>query len=154
MTEIDLGCMIRNNRRIFIQMEQYCNNAAAAKGLTAVQAHTLRYILHHSKQGTFLTEIQQEFGYSKATLSHILKNLREKGYIRAECCSSDDRRKILFATEKAEQIENFLEETIRTTQGRMYGCFSKSELITLDQLQKKMLENLSILVKQKEASKL
>lgn len=154
MTEIDIGYMVRNNRQIFIRMEQFSNNATAAKGLTAAQAHTLRYILQHSEQGTSLTEIQQEFGYSKATLSHILKNLREKGYIRTECCSSDDRRKILFATEKAEQIENFLEEAIRTTQGQMYQCFSQKELITLDQLQKKMLQNLSTLVKQKEASKL
>ena len=69
-------------------------------------------------------------GYAKSSVSRGVNLLREKGYIRAECCSSDDRRKILFATEKAEQIENFLEETIRTTQGRMYGCFSKSELIT------------------------
>ena len=154
MTDYDIGNMVRDHRRICICIEQLTNCSTAAQGLTAVQAHVLQYILRRSEQGTSLTEIQQEFGYSKATLSHILKILREKGFLRVESCSEDDRHKILFATEKAVQIGDLLGTAIRTTQGQLYRGFSPKELAALNRLQKKLLQNLSALMKQKEAPKL
>lgn len=90
-----------------------------------------------------------------AALSGMVKRLREKGYVRVECCVRDDRCKLLFPTEKGRQIQPFLEETTRKVQEQIYGCLSQQELATLDQLQKKLLKNLSQLTqpKSKEASK-
>ena len=148
--------MVQNNRQISIQMELLANRRMAEKSLTAVQAHVLRYILQHSEHGISLSKIQREFGYSKATLSHILKNLREKGYVRAECCAGDERCKNFFPSEKGEQVKTFLNDTIPEIHQQMYRCFSPKQLDTLDHLQQKMLKNLSELMKQtqKEASEL
>ena len=77
-----------------------------------------------------------------ATLSGMLKRLREKGYIRTETCAVDDRRKLLYPTEKGVQVQEFLDDTIRAIEGEMYSCFSPEELATLDCLQKKMLHQL------------
>ena len=97
---IDENRLVHDNRLISIKMEQLANSALAKSELTAVQAHILQYILGRSESGTTLTAIHREFDCSMGSLSCILKRLREKGYIRMEGCKSDDRQKLIFATEK------------------------------------------------------
>ncbi|MGI6030658.1 MAG: MarR family winged helix-turn-helix transcriptional regulator [Eubacteriales bacterium] len=126
-------------------MEQWANHCMESSGLTAVQAYILQYILGHSQTGTSLTAIHRELGYSMAALSGMIKRLREKGYIHAECCEGDDRCKLLFVTPKGEENRQKLEHQIQTIQSQLYACLSPDELITLDHLQKKLLQNLSTL---------
>ena len=148
-TEVDRSLMIQENRQINIQLEQLGSRVMAQKGLTAIQAHVLLYILGHSEHGISLTDIHLEFGYSMAALSGLIKRLREKDYVRAEPCARDDRRKLLFGTEKGEQVREFLNRSICSAQDQLYAGFSQEDLVTLDRLQKKMLWNLSTLQKPK-----
>ena len=141
--ETDRGAMVRDNRQISIQLELLANRVMAQKGLTTIQAHMLLYILAHSAQGTSLTDIHREFGYSMAALSGLVKRLREKGYVRVEPCVRDDRRKLLFGTRKGEEVREFLDRTLIFAQDQLYREFSAQELAELDRLQKKMLRNLS-----------
>ena len=141
--EIDRSELIRVNRQINIQIERAANQIIAQKGLTGIQAHLLLYILAHSERGTSLTDIHREFGYSMAALSGLVKRLREKDYVRAEPCARDDRKKLLFGTEKGAQVREFLDSAILQAQNRLYDGFSQEELAALDRLQKKMLRNLS-----------
>ena len=141
--ETDRSAMVRDNRQISIQLELLANRVMAQKGLTTIQAHMLLYILAHSAQGTSLTDIHREFGYSMAALSGLVKRLREKGYVRVEPCVQDDRRKLLFGTRKGEELREFLDRTILRAQDQLYREFSAQELAELDRLQKKMLHNLS-----------
>ena len=141
--ETDRNAMVRDNRQISIQLELLANRVMAQKGLTTIQAHMLLYILAHSAQGTSLTDIHREFGYSMAALSGLVKRLREKGYVRVEPCVRDDRRKLLFGTRKGEEVRDFLDRTILRAQDQLYREFSAQELAELDRLQKKMLHNLS-----------
>ena len=141
--ETDRSAMVRDNRQISIQLELLANRVMAQKGLTTIQAHMLLYILAHSAQGTSLTDIHREFGYSMAALSGLVKRLREKDYVRAEPCARDDRKKLLFGTEKGAQVQEFLDGAILQAQDRLYDGFSQEELAALDRLQKKMLRNLS-----------
>ena len=141
--ETDRSAMVRDNRQISIQLELLANRVMAQKGLTTIQAHMLLYILAHSAQGTSLTDIHREFGYSMAALSGLVKRLREKGYVRVEPCVQYDRRKLLFGTRKGEEVRDFLDRTILRAQDQLYREFSAQELAELDRLQKKMLHNLS-----------
>ena len=141
--EIDRSELIRVNRQINIQIERAANQIIAQKGLTGIQAHLLLYILAHSERGTSLTDIHREFGYSMAALSGLVKRLREKDYVRAEPCARDDRKKLLFGTEKGARVRAFLDGAILQAQDRLYDGFSQEELAALDRLQKKMLRNLS-----------
>lgn len=145
--ETDRSAMVRDNRQISIQLELLANRVMAQKGLTTIQAHMLLYILAHSAQGTSLTDIHREFGYSMAALSGLVKRLREKGYVRVEPCVQDDRRKLLFGTRKGEEVRDFLDRTILRAQDQLYREFSAQELAELDRLQKKMLRNLSELTR-------
>lgn len=150
MTAAEQRRLLRENRWICIQMEQYINRRLAPVGLTATQAYILLHILRQSDQGTSLTAIHREFGYSMPTLSGMLKRLRSKGYVRAEPCGEDDRRKLLFATEKGMRMRPYLDESICHMQEQLCDHFSQEELKTLSQLHGKMLENLSTLREQHE----
>ena len=143
--EVDRSVMIQENRQINIQLELLGNRAMAQKGLTAIQAHVLLYILAHSERGVSLTDIHQEFGYSMAAMSGLVKRLREKDYVRVEPCARDDRRKILFGTDKGKEAREFLDHAICEAQDQLYAGFTPEELATLGRLQKKMLRNLSAL---------
>ena len=109
---IDENRLVHDNRLISIKMEQLANSALAKSELTAVQAHILQYIQGRSESGTTLTAIHREFDCSMGSLSCILKRLREKGYIRMEGCKSDDRQKLIFATEKGEESSAFLNRAL------------------------------------------
>lgn len=155
MQETELARLVRETRSICIRMEQCANLALAQKELTAAQAHVLLYILRHSDQGVCPTTIHQEIGCSKGTLSCILKRLQENGYVQVCRCAQDDRRKLLFATDKAAALRQPLAALLRNLEVQFYSCYSDEELEALDQLQKKMLQNLSHLTQpnHKEASK-
>lgn len=143
--EIDRSVLIQENRQINIQLEQIGNRAVAPKGLTAIQAHVLLYILDHSERGVFLTDIHREFGYSMAAMSGLVKRLREKDYVRVEPCVQDDRKKILFGTEKGKTVRDFLDCAICSAQDQLYDGLSQEDLATLDRLQKRILRNISAL---------
>lgn len=138
----DRKALVLDNRRIGIQMELMMGQAMAEKDLSAAQGHILLFVLGHSQEGTSLTEIHQEFGYSMASLSSILKRLRKHGYVRVEPCLEDNRRKMLYATEQAAELKTFLIQTLSDTCDRAYLGFSDEELAQLDRLQKKLLRNL------------
>ena len=59
MATVNREELIRDNRRISIQIEQMANSSMAEQDLTAMQANMLRYILRHSDTGTSLTAIHQ-----------------------------------------------------------------------------------------------
>lgn len=157
MMEVDRAAMTRDNRQISIQLELRANEVLAHKGLTAVQAHMLLYILHHSEHGVSLTGIHHDFGYSMPALSSLIKRLREKGYVRVEHCQGDDRRKLFFGTEKGAEVQAFLDRSMCVVQDQLYDGFSNEDLCTLDRMQKQMLKNLSATPNQtisREASEL
>ncbi|OUN11186.1 MarR family winged helix-turn-helix transcriptional regulator [Flavonifractor sp. An9] len=151
---VDRSRLARDNRQICIQMERMANYYLAASDVTGVQAQMLLYILRHSETGVSVTDLHQISGYSKATISNLVKRLREKGYIRVEACEEDDRRRLLFSTEKGRRIQALLAASIREVENSLYRGLSAEELSTLDQLQKRMLQNLIMFQTQshKEAS--
>lgn len=147
MEEIDHGHLSQTCRQICVQTERLVNRVLDREELTAVQAYVLRFILCRTQRGTSLTELHRAFGCSMATLSSVVKRLREKGYVRAECCAGDDRCKLLFATEKGHLVYTDLDSAVRAAEQKIYSCFSAEELRTLDRLQQKLLNNLLSLIK-------
>lgn len=140
----DRRTLALENRRISIRTELLTDQLLSRAGLTAAQAHMLFFILGHSAKGTSLTDIHREFGFSKATLCRILKQLRQTGYVRVEPCAEDERRKLLFGTEKSARMEHELDQAVCQAWDQVYDGFSEAELQELDRLQKKMMRNLSV----------
>lgn len=141
--DVDLGEMVTDSRLIGMQISARGSRALSREGLTAIQARVLLYILVRSKHGTSLTEIHRETGYSMAATSGLIKRLREKDYVRVEACKLDERRKLLFPTEKGERVRESINTAMSNMPKVLYNGFTDDELVMLNQLQKKILKNLS-----------
>ena len=100
-------------------------------------------ILTSSEEWTSLTPHHAAYGYSEAALAAILRSLREKGYVHVEPCALDDRKKLLFGTEKGRQIKAFLDQAFSEACNQLYRGFSEPELLELNRMQQKMLCNLA-----------
>ncbi len=141
--DVDLGAMVRDNRCIGIQLKLRGDRILSRQGLTGVQARALLYILVYAAEGASLTELHRELNISMAAASGLVKRLRDKGYIRVEACRLDERRKLLYATEKGLRVREAMDASLRAIPVLLYKGFTEEELVLLDRLQKKMLENLS-----------
>ena len=141
--DVDLGEMISDSRFIGMQLSVRGSKELREHGLTGIQAHVLLYILTHS-EGTSLTEIHRETGYSMAATSGLIKRLRENGFVRVEPYKLDERRKLIFATEKSEKVHAGMMAAIADLPRVLYSGFTEEELEALNRLQKKMLKNLSV----------
>lgn len=148
MATFDQERILRDNRRISIQMEQLVNSALAPWGMTAAQTQILLYVLRHSQEGTTLTQIHREFGYSMASLSGIIKRLKEKGFVRTEHWDGDERRKLIVATPSALELQQRLDRSSAQVRQQLWRCFTPQELRDLDCLQRKLLSSLSALTHQ------
>ena len=78
------------------QMDQCLKNSE----MTGVQVYFLVYILRHHSKGTYLTELCREIGVSKATLSALIKRMREKEYLYFLEDPGDVRKKKVLPTAK------------------------------------------------------
>ena len=141
---INLGEMVRDNWYISIQLQLCGNRALSEQGLTDVQARVLLYIMANSETGTSLTDIHRELHFSMAAASGLIKRLREKGFVRVEGCKLDERRKLLYVTEKGARVREVMDASLKRLPDLLYRDFTAEELETLNRLQKKMICNLSL----------
>lgn len=111
-------------------------------GISGIQVYFMVYILRHHPEGTYLTELCREIGVSKATVSALLKRLREKGYVFFREDPEDIRRKRVIPTARLlAEGEVFLAEADRLER-RICGALDKSEQEEFRRLERKVLEHL------------
>lgn len=116
-----------NIKRINLEMENVMNCILEDIGLTASQGAVLLYILEHPGQYLCSTELHLRFGISKATVSSLLKKLRQKGYIQFIPCRSDDRQKLIQATAKAELLRELLHVRIQEMEQGVLSIFTEED---------------------------
>lgn len=81
---------------------------------------------------------------SPAAVTNSLKSLEKGGYIRREPWQEDARRNRVFLTEKGTAAVEGCREVFRRVSDRMLAGFSPEELAQLAQLQRRMLDNLTV----------
>lgn len=120
--------------------------------ISGVQVYFLVYIMRHHPQGTYLTELCRETGMSKATLSALIKKLREKNYLYFRENSKDIRRKEVFPTEKLQlEGQKFLDK-IRQLEEEVCSVMSTEEKMQFWALEQKVLLQL-VKMEKKEKNK-
>lgn len=106
--------------QLYLTAKRYCRAAEDAlernirpQGLSASQGFLLLHVLREHPGGVTQTQLHQELGLAKATLSQVVKTLREKGYLRAAVCREDERQRLLTPTEKLRKLRPGLERAVR-----------------------------------------
>ncbi len=75
-------------------------------GMTGVQHAIMGYIMCHTQKGeVFQRDIEKEFSLRRSTVTVMLQNLEQKGYILREPVSRDGRLKKIILTEKAKKLQ-------------------------------------------------
>lgn len=108
--------------------------------MTGIQVYFIAYILRHHPEGTYLTELYREIGVSKATLSAMIKKLREEGYLYFEANSADVRKKKVLLTEKLmAEREEFIKKA-QKVETEIFDVLDQQEKRKLWELECKILQ--------------
>ena len=95
--------------------------------ISGIQVYFLVYLLRHHSEGTYLTELCRETGMSKATLSALIKKLREKDYLYFREHPEDIRKKEVLPTKKLLEKREVFFDKARQMEDEVCGALSQEE---------------------------
>lgn len=112
-------------------------------GLTAMQAHTLKYILVNSMcRDIYQRDIEAEFQIRRPTATGTLQLLEKNGFITRESVAGDARLKRIVPTAKAEELRAAVVENIREVERRLVADIPEKALSECRDVMWQMIENL------------
>lgn len=119
-------------------------------GLTASQCEVLDYLIGRGGEDVISTDVHMELGTSRASVSMILKRLRQKGYVVFGSSPGDDRRKRIHLTERSCRIAQKIEDKAAVIDDALFRGFSRQEREQVKELLLRMLLNLQAAEAEKE----
>ncbi len=112
--------------------------------ITPAQSLMLGELLDRKEEKICSTDISFSTGFSKATISSVLKTLKKKGYLTMEDDQKDNRRKYIVLTKKAYEAEAVTKRLVSEGQERLCSGIPKDELKKTEEILRKMLANLQV----------
>ena len=132
-------------KKINIDMEIQLKSYLECEGMSGTQVYFMVYILRHHPKGTYISEMCREIGVSKATLSVLVKKLREKGYLYFEEDPRDIRKKKIIPAEKLIVRGNDFLQKAERMEAHFCGGLDSQEKECLWNLEQKFLMQMSTL---------
>lgn len=105
------------------------------------QQFYVEYLYDHP--GASAQEMVECIRVDKATLTKVMKKLKEIGYIRVERSEDDKRMKFLYLTEKAVPAAKRIKEIHSSFYDTLCGSLSASEIQQAEQTMEQMMENIN-----------
>lgn len=134
--------LLMSIKKISLGIDGVVDWGVAQNDLTPSQGFLLVYIWNYHQQGTFVTDIHRELGVSKATVSGLIKKLRQKGYLSVEEVPDDDRHKKIVITKKLQTEAGYLTEQMSYINRRIYRDMGPEDMEVLLKLLCQVLKNL------------
>lgn len=126
-------------RKIGMNLSEQLDAALKTDCITGIQVYFLVYILRHHPEGTYLTELCRETGMSKATLSALVKKMREKQYLYFLENPDDVRRKKILPTDKLIREGDLFLNKADEMENKVCSVLEQSEQEQLWELEKKLI---------------
>ncbi|MBR1740049.1 MAG: MarR family transcriptional regulator [Ruminococcus sp.] len=130
------------NKYIHYKIESIITEELSGNDLTASQSHVLMFIMNSPGEMN-ASRIHREMRISRATVSGLIKKLRQNGYITLEGCDEDERRKRVIPTEKARLRRKVIADCMSRIEDTAFADLSESELSELDRLITKVAKNIN-----------
>lgn len=105
------------------------------------QQFYVEYLYDHP--GASAQEMVECIRVDKATLTKVMKKLKEIGYIRVERSEDDKRMKFLYLTEKAVPAAKRIKEIHNSFYNTLSSNLSPSEIQQAEQTMEQMMENIN-----------
>ena len=112
-------------------------------GITSSQCAVLDYLFHTSRDEISQRDVEKALNLKNPTVTGILKRLDEKGYILCVPNAKDKRKKNIYLTEKAYDIQRRMETDRRKLDRELTRGMSKREVESLTKNLEKLLYNIA-----------
>ena len=89
--------------------EKDINNQLKGIGITSSQCEVLDYLFHCDKEEVNQRDIEKALNLKNPTVTGLLQRLDEKGYVLIVPNAKDKRKKNVYLTEKAYDIQRRME---------------------------------------------
>ena len=135
-----IGFMIKQINNVY---EKDLNERLRTIGITASQCAVLDYLFHTSKEEVSQRDVERALNLKNPTVTGLLKRLDEKGYILCVPNANDKRKKNIYLTEKAYDIQRRMENDRRKLDRELTSGMTKREVAALRKNLEKLLYNIA-----------
>lgn len=130
--------LIYQIKRINTNLEIWLEKILKTDEMSGTQVWFSVYMLRHHLAGGYITQMCREIGVSKATLSVLVKKMREKGYLSFQENPKDIRKKKVIPTQKLISKEKELLQKVRQMEIELCGVLTEEERQKLGELEHKI----------------
>ena len=135
-----IGFMIKQINNVY---EKDLNERLKTIGITASQCAVLDYLFHTSKEEVSQRDVERSLNLKNPTVTGLLKRLDEKGYILCVPNASDKRKKNIYLTEKAYDIQRRMDIDRRKLDRELTRGMTRRETDALRKNLEKLLYNIA-----------
>lgn len=135
-----IGFLIKQINNVF---EKELNDRLRTVGITSSQCAVLDYLFHTNKEEVNQRDVERNLNLKNPTVTGLLKRLDEKGYILCVPNEEDKRKKNIYLTEKAYDIQRRMEADRKKLDKRLTMGMSKKEVDAVTKALEKMLYNIA-----------
>lgn len=135
-----IGFIVKQINNIY---EKELNERLKKLGITSSQCAVLDYLFHTNKEEVNQRDVERSLSLKNPTVTGILKRMEEKGFILSVPNAADKRKKNIYLTEKAYDIQRKMDADRRKLDKRLTIGLSKKEVAALSRGLEKVLYNIS-----------
>lgn len=135
-----IGFVVKQINNVF---EKDLNTRLKRLGITSSQCAVLDYLFHTNKEEVNQRDVEKNLNLKNPTVTGILKRLDEKGFILCVPNAVDKRKKNIYLTEKAYDIQRKMEANRRKLDRELTRGMTKKEIAALTRGLEKMLYNIA-----------
>ena len=137
---VDIGRLITN---ISYGIRQYFDKMYVSYGITYPQSRVLVRLVEMSGKGIVnQRDLEYALGIKASSVSSLVRNLEQKGFVRCERQPQDTRNKSVLLTEKGYELENVLAEARHKVEALLVKDLSENESEILRSSLKCIMDNL------------
>ncbi len=123
--------------------EKELNEKLKTLGITSSQCAVLDYLFHTNKDEVNQCDVERALSLKNPTVTGILKRLDEKGFLFCVPSTTDKRKKNIYLTEKAYDIQRRMEADRKKLEKELTRGMTKKEITALKRGLEKLLYNIA-----------
>ena len=136
----DIGYLITN---ISYGIRQYFDKLYVDYDVTYPQSRVLTRLFSRLDQGDVnQRDLEYALGIKASSVSSLVRNLEQKGFVRCERLPQDTRNKRVLLTDKGMQVQKFLENARNQAEADMVKGLTEEQQEMLRKCLRQVLDNL------------
>ena len=116
---------------------------SALYGLTGIQSRILSYLGSVPEREIFQKDIEKQFGIRRSSVTSVISNLEQNGFLTRQAVPGDARLKKLVLTENGIAVNQKISQSISDFEFSLSNCFTSDEKQELLRMLKTIINELS-----------